>query len=222
MHSDDSVSEGALMQKLTILGATGATGQHVVRQALERGHQVTALVRDPTRLPIQHERLRVTIGTIEDNSAPLQQSLKGQDVVISALGRGRSLKSDHLIQHAVPPLLAAMTAAGVGRLVFTSGIGVGDAYAEAPLFSRIVIKVLLRDIYADKAIGEDLVRMCGLEWTIVQAAQLTNGPLTRRYRAGEDLKQHGMPTVSRADLAHFLLNQVDDRTYVRKTVRLGY
>jgi putative NADH-flavin reductase len=183
---------------------------------------VTALVRDPTRLPIQHERLRVTIGTIEDDSAPLQQSLKGQDVVISALGRGQSLKSDHLIQRAVPPLLAAMTAAGVGRLVFTSGIGVGDAYADAPLFSRIVIKVLLRNIYADKAIGEDLVRMCGLEWTIVQAAQLTNGPLTRRYEAGEDLKQHGMPTVSRADLAHFLLNQVDDRTYVRKTVRLGY
>ena len=115
-----------------------------------------------------------------------------------------------------------MTAAGVRRLVFASGIGVGDAYADAPLFSRIVIKVLLRDIYADKAIGEDLVRMCGLEWTIVQAAQLTNGPLTRRYQAGEDLKQHGMPTVSRADLAHFLLNQVDDRTYVRKTVRLGY
>ena len=104
----------------------------------------------------------------------------------------------------------------------TSGIGVGDSYADAPLFSRIVIKVLLRDIYADKAIGEHLVRMSDLEWTIIQPAQLTNGPLTRRYRAGEDLKQHGMPTVSRADLADFLLTQVDDRTYVRKTVRLGY
>src|SRR4029078_4882743 len=210
------------MQKLRIFGATGATGQHVVRQALERGHQVTALVRDPTRLPIQHERLRVTIGTIADDSAPLRQSMDGQDVVISVLGRGPSLKSDHMIQRAVPPLLAVMAASGARRLVFTSGIGVGDSYADAPLFSRMVIKVLLRDIYADKAIGEGLIRVSDREWTIIQPAQLTNGPLTRRYRAGEDLKQHGMPTVSRADLADFLLTQVDDRTYVRKTVLFGY
>ena len=95
------------MQKLTILGATGATGQHVVRQALERGHQVTALVRDPTRLPIQHERLRVTIGTIADDSAPLRQSMDGQDVVISVLGRGPSLKSDHLQGNSVQWLIAS-------------------------------------------------------------------------------------------------------------------
>lgn len=171
------------MQKLTIFGATGGTGQQLVRQSLDVGHQVTALVRDATRLPIQHERLRVTIGTIEDGSAPLQH---------------------------------------VSRLAFVSAIGVGDAYADAPLSSRIVIKVLLRDIYADKAIGEDLIRKSGLEWTIVQPARLTDRPLTGRYQAGEHLKQRGMPKISRADLAHFLLNQVDDRTYVRKTVRLGY
>lgn len=209
------------MRKLTIFGATGGTGQQLVTQALDSGHQVTALVRDSARLPIQHERLRVTIGTIEDGSAALQQSLKGQDVAISALGRGQFLKSDHLIQRSVPAILAAMTTVGIGRLVFVSGIGVGDAYADAPVFSRIVIKVLLRDIYADKAIGEDLIRKTGLEWTIVQPARLTDGALTGRYQAGEHLKQRGMPKISRADLAHFLLNQVDDRTYVRKTVRLA-
>lgn len=210
------------MRKLTIFGATGGTGQQLVRQALDLGHQVTALVRNPARLPIQHERLRVTVGTIAENSAPLEQSLKGQDVAISALGRGQFLKSDHLIQRSVPAILAAMATVGMSRLAFVSAIGVGDAYSDAPFQARIMIKVLLRDIYADKAIGEDLIRKSGLEWTIVQPARLTDGPLTRRYQAGEHLKQRGMPSISRADLAHFLLNQVDDRSYVRKTVRLGY
>jgi putative NADH-flavin reductase len=210
------------MQKLLIFGATGATGQRLVAQALEQGHRVTAFVRDPARLPIRHERLCVSAGTIDGNSAPLQQSLKGQDVVISALGRGQSLKSEHLIERSVPPILAAMAAVGVSRLIFTSGIGVGDAYADAPLDSRIMINLLLSDIYADKKIGEDLIRKSGLEWTIVQAARLTNGPLTGQYQAGEHLKQRPLARISRADLAHFILNQVDDQTYVRSTVRLAY
>jgi len=125
------------MQKLLIVGATGGTGQHLVAQALDLGHQVTVFVRDPAKLPAHHERLRLAVGTIADHAASLQQALQGQDAVISALGRGQSLKSDQLIQRSVPPLLTAMTAVGVRRLVFTSGIGVGDAYSEAPLFSRL-------------------------------------------------------------------------------------
>jgi putative NADH-flavin reductase len=85
-----------------------------------------------------------------------------------------------------------------------------------------VARVLLRDIYPDKLIGENLVRNSDLEWTIVQPAGLTNGRLTRRYRAAEHLRHRMVATISRADLAHFLLSQVDDRTYVRRIAQLEY
>jgi putative NADH-flavin reductase len=148
--------------------------------------------------------------------------MKGEDAVISALGRGLALKSDYLIQRSVPRMLAAMQSVGVARLIFTSAIGVGDAFSEAPLFSKCVIRVILKDIYPDKLIGEDLIRKSDRDWTIVQPAGLTNGALTRRYRAGEHVTHRSFATVSRADLADFLLSQVDDRTHVRKIVQLGY
>lgn len=209
------------MKRLLVLGATGGTGQHVVAQALEQGHEVTAFVRDPAKLQTRHERLHVTVGPIESTGA-LEDTMKGQDVVISTLGRGLLLKSDHLIERSAPRMLAAMQSAGIGRLIFTSAIGVGDAFSEAPLFSKLVIRVLLKDIYRDKLIGENLIRKSDLHWTIVQPAGLTNGPLTRRYRAGEHLRHRSFATVSRADLAHFLVSQLDDRRYVRTIVQLGY
>jgi putative NADH-flavin reductase len=210
------------MKKLLVLGATGGTGQHVVAQALEQGHEVTAFVRDPAKLQTRHERLHVTVGAMDENGGALEQTMKGQDALISVLGRGQALKSDHLIERSVPRMLAAMQSAGIVRLVFTSAIGVGDAFSEAPLFSKVVIRVLLKDIYPDKLIGENLIRKSDRDWTIVQPAGLTNGPLTRRYRAGEHLIHRSFATVSRADLASFLLSQIEDRTYVRKIVRLGY
>jgi putative NADH-flavin reductase len=210
------------MKRLLILGATGGTGLHVVSQALDAGNEVTAYVRHPAKLQVKHERLRVVVGPIADDAMPFREAMSGQQAVISTLGRGLSLQSEHVIERCVPPMLAAMKAGGVGRLIFTSAIGVGDAYAEAPLLSKLVARVLLRDIYPDKLIGENLVRNSDLEWTIVQPAGLTNGRLTRRYRAAEHLRHRMVATISRADLAHFLLSQVDDRTYVRRIAQLEY
>jgi putative NADH-flavin reductase len=82
--------------------------------------------------------------------------------------------------------------------------------------------MILKDIYPDKLIGENLIRNSDRDWTIVQPASLTNGQLTRRYRAAEHLRHRMVATISRADLAHFLLSQLDDRTYVRRIVQLEY
>jgi putative NADH-flavin reductase len=210
------------MKRLLILGATGGTGRHLVSQALEAGNEVTAYVRDAAKLPVKHERLRVVVGPIADEAMPFREAMTGQDAVISTLGRGLSLQSEHLIERCVPPMLSAMNAHGVGRLIFTSAIGVGDAYAEAPLLSKLVIRTILKDIYPDKLIGENLIRNSDRQWTIVQPAGLTNGQMTRRYRAAEHLRHRMVATISRADLAHFLLGQLDDRTYVRRIAQLGY
>ena len=210
------------MKRLLILGATGGTGLHVVSQALDAGNEVTAYVRHPAKLQVKHERLRVVVGPIADDAMPFREAMSGQQAVISTLGRGLSLQSEHVIERCVPPMLSAMKSHGVGRLIFTSAIGVGDAYSEAPLLSKLVIRVLLKDIYPDKLIGENLVRNSDLEWTIVQPAGLTNGRLTRRYRAADHLRHRMVATISRADLAHFLLSQLEDRVYVRRIVQLEY
>jgi len=210
--------------KLLILGATGGTGQHLVTQALDGGHEVTAFARSAARMSVQHPRLHVVTGSVTENGAALADAVRDQDVVISAIGRGMSLKSENLIQRSVPPILSAMSAARVRRLIFTSAIGVGHSVGEAPLplFSRIMMRFLLSDLYADKAAGEALIRRSDLDWTLVQPSQLTNGPLTRKYRAGERLALRGMPKISRADVAHFILSHLDDGAYVRKVVSISY
>ena len=207
-----------MAKKVLIVGATGGTGRSLVEQALTAGHSVTAFVRNPEKVGRHHERLRVVAGDAASGAPSLSQAMRGQDAVISALGRGQSFKADSLIQRSVPHLLAAMQEHGVRRLVFTSALGVAETVQQVPLMMRVFARLLLRDIYADKAAGEALIRRSGLEWTIVHPAGLTNGPLTGTYRAGERLALRGFPTISRADTAHFLLSQLDDRSYIGKVV----
>ena len=206
---------------ILILGATRGVGRQLLGQALEAGHGVTAFARTAATLPAQ-PRLRVVGGSVADDTALLAETMRGQDVVISALGKGMTLKSEGLIERSVPPILAAMRASGVRRLIFTSAIGVGDTLRDAPLFSRLMIRFLLKDIYADKIAGERHILRSDLDWTLVQPSQLTDGPLTGTYRAGERLALRGMPKISRADTAHFILNQLNEAAYLRKVVLISY
>jgi putative NADH-flavin reductase len=203
--------------KLLILGATGGTGQHIVSQALERGHDVTMLARDRSKAPAAGPRLRVFDGDAQ-NSAALFEAMRDRDAVMSAIGRGRSFKSENLIERTVPGILSAMQSSGVKRLMFMSALGVGDSYRDSPIVAKLFFTTLLRGIYADKLIGDQQIRSSGLDWTIVQPVVLTDGPLTKRYRNGEHLRLAGMPKVSRADVAHFMLDRIDDPATIRKTL----
>jgi len=202
--------------KLLVLGGTGGTGRHVVEQALEGGHEVTVFARDPAKVGTQHARLRVVQGDVSDLAA-LTSAARGQDAVISAIGRGLSFKSEHLIERSVPNIIKAMDAAGVKRLVFTSAWGVGDAFKDLALLPWIFFRTLLRDVYADKAVGDALIRNSSLDWTIVRPARLHDGPLTRTYQSGETLRMAGMQSISRADTAHFILACVADANAIRKS-----
>ena len=208
--------------RILVVGATGGTGREVVLQALAAGHDVTALARTATRLPIEHPKLRTIDGALPQDAALLSNAMAGQDVVISALGRGRSLASQRLIEQSVPAVLRAMRAHGVRRLIFTSAIGVGDAVRDVPFLPALFARTLLRGLYADKIIGEGMVRESGLDWTIAQPAGLTDGIRTERYQAAERLALSGVPKISRADVAHFLLAQIEDRTNIGKTLVLAY
>ena len=204
-------------RKLLLLGATGPTGQHVVSQALQRGHDVTLLVRDPQRLPDSFRRLRVHTGSATDESA-LGRAVAGQDAVISTLGVGKSFNPQGLIAGSVPSIIQAMTLHQVRRLIFMSAYGVGPTIQDVPFVPKLFMRTLLRDVYADKAAGDSALRNSDLEWTLVHPVTLTNSEATGKYRVGERLALHGFPAISRADVADFLVKQIDDRSYVRTSV----
>ena len=207
--------------RILVVGATGGTGREVVRQALDAGHDVTAVSRTAAQTFPDHERLRKIDGVLPQDAAILTNAMAGQTAVICTLGRGRSFASHHLMEQCVPAILSAMRGHGVRRLIFTSAIGVGEAVRDVPFLPALFAKTLLRGVYADKVIGEHMVRESGLEWTIAQPATLTNGGLTGEYEVGERLELSGVPKISRADVAHFLLAQVDNPRTVGKTLVLA-
>jgi len=205
--------------KVLVLGATGGTGREVVAQALAAAHEATVLVRDPARLPpASANRVRVVTGSVTDNPNALAVAVRGQDAVISALGAGTSLKSRGLMTYSTPLVVQAMTDAGVKRLIVTSACGVGVTWRDVPFLPRIFMQLLLRDLYADKAASEEMLRRSTLDWTLVYPVALTNGPRTGRYQSGERLALTGFPKISRADVAEFLLTQLADPRFVTKGV----
>ena len=211
-------------RNVLVLGATGRTGQQVVAQALQLGHVVTALVRDPTKLSTRDlppDRLRVLPGDMNDASPALAAAMRGQDVVVSTLGVGTSFASGDLIARSMQRIIQQMAASGPRRLIFTSAFGVGESYRDVPLVPRLFIRLLLRDIYRDKLAGEEQLRGSALDWTVVCPTSLIDGPATGQYRVGERLVLRGMPRIARADVAAFLLAQIDDRRFVGKQVLIS-
>ena len=192
--------------RLLILGATGPTGRHLVDQALAAGHDVTALVREPARITIVHPRFGRVAGDATDARA-LEDSMGGKDAVLSALGAGKSLRSQ-IASRAMAALIPAMRARGLKRVIVLSSFGVGESYEQASLLQRIAFRTMLRQIFADKAEADAMLRASGLDWTLVYPTLLTNGERAGRYRVGERLAMRGMPTISRADVAAFMLAQL--------------
>lgn len=153
-------AEGEAGMKLTVFGASGATGSQVVSQALDAGHDVVAVVRDPARLPFSHRNLTVVTADVL-SPAEITEAVAGRDAVVSAFGHSR----------------------------------------RKPLLIRTVFKVPWRDLVA----MEEVVRGSGLDWTVLRPPQLTDKPLTGRYRTREGLNLRRGLHVSRADVAHLAL-----------------
>jgi putative NADH-flavin reductase len=192
--------------RVLILGSTGPTGRHLLDQALAAGHQVTALVRNALRVTVAHPRLAVAIGDATDAKA-LDHAMRGQDAVLCALGAGNSLRSE-IASRAMAALIPAMRAQALKRVIFLSSFGVGESFEQASLLQRLAYRTLLRQIFADKAKADAMLRASGLDWTLVYATLLTNGARTGTYRAGERLAMNGMARISRADVAAFMLAQL--------------
>ena len=130
--------------KILILGATGPTGQQLLTRALDQLNEVTVLVRNPSKLNLQNQRLRIIKGDVFDNQV-LLTAVQGQQAVISALGKGQSLWSSDLITNAVNYLIPAMYESEVKRLIFLSGFGAGETFSQANPLQKIIFKTFLKE-----------------------------------------------------------------------------
>jgi putative NADH-flavin reductase len=185
-------------------------------QALDAGHTVTVVARRPDRLEARHPRLSVVAADLAADPDAVDRALAGHDVVVSALGRGESFRSQGLMARATPGIVSAMELQAVRRLVFLSAFGVGRTASQAPWVARLMFRLLLADIYADKAAAETLLTRSTLEWTILAPVMLTDRPATGRYRLEEHVALHGLPRIARADVAAAVLRCLDDPTSIHK------
>lgn len=206
--------------QILVVGATGGTGKQVVEQALQQGHYVTAFVRNPAKSAIQHPNLTVLTGDIVQPESVLP-AVRRQDAVICALGSDLNDKEQILLRGTLT-LIKAMQYVGVRKLLVVSSLGVGTSADEAPLLSKLVLKTLLSNAIVEKEKQEQAVRESGLDWTIVRPTSLTNGPITKHLRIGEHLPFSllSIPRISRADVAAFLLDQLDSDTYLHKAITI--
>lgn len=211
--------------RIVVFGATGGTGRQLVSQALAAGHVVTAVARRPGLLGITHQRLAVRGADVLDPGA-VAPCVADQDAVLSALGIGYRRHRTTVYSVGLGNVIDAMGAAGVRRLscVSTSGLQTpaGASLVQRVVFGAILQRVL-REPYADMREMERRVRDSGLDWTIVRAARMTNGALTKRYRVGApDRPLRSAWSISRADVAHYLLAHLDDPATAKAVVELAY
>ena len=208
---------------LLIIGATGGTGRELVEQALSQGHTVTAFVRNPAKVKIEHERLTVVKGNILEYDS-VENAVKGKDAVLSALGHKRWLVKNTILSEGTKSIIQAMEKHGVKRFVCETALGIGDSRGKLGLYYTLfVIPFLLYFYFKDKELQERYIRESNLDWTIVRPGQLTNGRKRGVYRHGPQVGNRFFTVrVSRADVADFMLKQLTDKSYLLKTSGISY
>lgn len=196
--------------RVLVLGATGGTGRLIVGEAIAAGHQVVALVRNKAKAG-DISGARLVEGDARDPAA-LAAALTGCGGAISALGTKMSpLKEVTLLSTATAALVGAMEGQGVGRLVCITGLGAGDSRGHGGfVFDRLVLPLLLRKVYADKDRQEAIVRRSELEWTLVRPMVLNDKPATGDVRALIDLAEVHGGSISRGDVARFVVRELTE------------
>ncbi|HLX50960.1 MAG TPA: SDR family oxidoreductase [Streptosporangiaceae bacterium] len=218
--------------KLTIIAATGGIGRKLLEQAVDGGHDVTAVARTPANLTRQVNTVRADLSNPDPDA--LASAVLGADAVLSGLGP-RRISESGIVSAGTRAITAAMKAAGARRLLVVSAAPIattpspgrpnpprhdpGDGFLVSYVFTP-PLKAILRRPYADLALMEDVLRDSGLDWTSVRPPRLTNGPLTERYRLSYG--HNAGATISRADVAHAMLRLVTDGKAIGQPVGVGY
>ena len=198
--------------KFIVFGATGKTGKHVWRNALEQGHEVTAFARSPGKIE-PSPGLHVVQGDVGDSGA-VAGAVADHDAAIVALG-SNGLRDRTTLTNGTRTIVDGMTRHAVDRLVVLSAAGVGQSWGQVSLLARVMFTTLLRNILADHTAQEALVTASSLDWTIVRAAILNDEPASGSVVATNTGK---IDRIGRADLADFLVTETRDRAYSRQAI----
>ena len=208
------------MATVLIIGASRGIGLETVKAALHAGHSVRALAQSAQRIPVDHPKLKKIAGDALQ-VATVKRALTGVDVVIQSLGVAAApeiiFKPTRLFSIATRVLVAAMEEAQVKRLICVTGFGAGDSRGYGGFLYNVAFHLLVGRIYDDKDVQERIVRRSKLDWMIVRPVILTNGPKANAYRALVDPRDWTCGFISRADAADFLVKQIEDDAFLRKT-----
>ncbi len=208
--------------KVIVFGATGTVGALFVQQALNDAHQVTAFARNPHKLKIEDDNLTRLSGDVM-NEAVVADALCGHDAVVVTLGSGMSRKGT-VRSSGTGNIIAGMKKNGMKRLICQSTLGAHESWGNLNFFwKRIMFGVLLRPVFKDHELQEDLVRASGLNWTLVRPSAFTDEPARGSYKENfADSERDLLLKISRADVAGFLKRQLDEARYINRAVGVSY
>jgi putative NADH-flavin reductase len=208
---------------ITVLGANGGIGSQVVSLALQGGYRVTAIVRNLDSLKTKHENLTVAKGDILQPETFLKHIIN-KDVVISTIGSS-SLKETALYSQGAINLLRAMEETGTRRCYFisASGIEVNPSHNVFVRFAtQFILQKILKNMYADLREMEIKIKQSDLDWTIVRPPRLIDAPSTGQYRLATNKFLNNGLSIARADIAHFMLSNIDNTSIFRSVVEVAY
>ncbi|HSD14162.1 MAG TPA: SDR family oxidoreductase [Flavobacterium sp.] len=208
--------------KILVFGASGLTGLQLTQEALEKGHHVTAFVRTPENFHLQNPNLTVFKGDITD-ATTVERSLENQDAVICALGAKTPFISDPILITGINNIVNSMKSKSVKRFVYLSFIGVDDNKKGLGFLMNYIMPIILKKATEDHKTKETIIENSDLDWTIVRAPKLTNDKFTGIYRTGESILPNSLLfTISRKDLADFMLTAAEQGQYIKQKPRIMY
>lgn len=204
--------------KIIVFGATGGVGRHVVNQALQTGDEVTAFVRDLTKLQIENDHLHVVRGDAT-NAEEVSAAIVGHDAVVSCLGSNKMVAKSTQLEEMTQHIVASMEAHHVKRIVYTASAGINN---ELPGVGGKMVMKMLQNVLTDHRHAVDLIQAHkDLQYTIVRPLGLTNDDYTGEYREAKEGVPENARNIPRADVAHFILKALDDDTYIGESVGIA-
>lgn len=203
--------------RILIFGASGRTGLELVNQALGQSHNVVAFVRNSAKIQIRHKNLSVFEGNVL-NKDQVENAVNGCDGVLFAIGVN-PIKERPICTEGIKNVIAAMQKRNTQRLIVESAYGVKET--RKVTYGRL-LWIIIKDIMRDKEDMEDAVTASQLDWIIVRPTILTKGSKTGKYRVGHNLQLSILPKISRADVADFMLKQLQENTYIHQSPTITY
>ena len=211
------------MKKIALFGATGQTGQKFLEKALAAGYPVKALVRNPGKLTINHPKLEVIKGDVLQDK-DVSSALEGTDIVVSLFGHVKG-SPEWLQTNGTRHIVSAMQGNGIQRIISLSGGGLPYPEKDQPKFAdkmiRTIMKIAVPKVLNDAIRHHEVLQASGLDWVIVRGPRLTNETEKGKYRVGW-VGVNASTKIGRADLADFILKQVEDETFNKQMPFVSY